>query len=127
MDMSEMTEVTSEIELDQIVGSPLQRVVDKVRPVLDELHEEWLSLSPFCLVATASADGSCDVSPKGDPPGFAKVLDASTLAIPDRPGNRRVDGFRNVLRNPHVGLFFMIPGRGDTLRVNGQAPISDCH
>ena len=121
MNTSQMDEVTSEDELAEIIGAPLQRVIDKVRPVLDDLHADWLSHSPFCLVATSSADGSCDVSPKGDPPGFAKVLDAHTLAIPDRPGNRRVDGFRNILANPHVGILFMIPGRGDTLRVNGRA------
>jgi PPOX class probable FMN-dependent enzyme len=73
------------------------------------------------VIATAGADGTCDVSPKGDPPGFAHVLDDSTIAIPDRPGNRRADGFRNVLGNPHVGLAFVVPGRGETLRINGRA------
>jgi PPOX class probable FMN-dependent enzyme len=72
-------------------------------------------------VATSAPDGSCDVSPKGDPPGFVRVLDDQTLAIPERKGNRRGDGYRNILANPHVGLLFVIPGRGDTLRVNGQA------
>jgi uncharacterized protein len=80
-----------------------------------------LAASPFCLVATAGADGTCDVSPKGDPPGFTLVLDDTTIAIPERPGNRRVDGFGNVLTNPHVGLLFMVPGRGDTLGINGRA------
>ena len=73
------------------------------------------------MLATSGADGTCDVSPKGDPPGFVHVLDASTLAVPERPGNRRVDGYRNVLSNPHVGLIFVVPGRKDTLRVNGRA------
>ncbi|TLQ46354.1 MSMEG_1061 family FMN-dependent PPOX-type flavoprotein [Streptomyces marianii] len=77
--------------------------------------------SPFCLVATAAADGTCDVSPRGDPPGFAHVVDDSTLAIPDRPGNRRADSWRNVLGNPRVGLAFVVPGRPDTLRINGRA------
>jgi hypothetical protein len=72
-------------------------------------------------VATAGADGSCDVSPRGDPPGAVLVLDERTIAIADRPGNRRVDGFRNILENPQVGLLFVVPGRGDTLRVNGSA------
>jgi uncharacterized protein len=108
-------------ELREIVGAPVRRVAEKVRPALDPLDREWLSASPFCLVATAAADGSCDVSPKGDPPGFAHVLDDRTLAIPDRPGNRRVDGFANVIENPHVGLIFLIPGRTDTLRINGSA------
>jgi PPOX class probable FMN-dependent enzyme len=72
-------------------------------------------------VATSGADGSCDVSPKGDPPGFTLVLDDTTIAIPERPGNRRADGFRNILANPHVGLIYLVPGRGDTLRINGTA------
>jgi PPOX class probable FMN-dependent enzyme len=72
-------------------------------------------------VATSHADGSCDVSPKGDPPGFTLVLDDTTIAIPERPGNRRADGFRNILTNPHVGLIYLIPGREDTLRINGTA------
>ena len=73
------------------------------------------------LVATADAEGRCDVSPKGDPAGFVKVLDARTLVMPERPGNRRADGFHNILANPHVGLIFLIPGRTETLRVNGRA------
>jgi hypothetical protein len=72
-------------------------------------------------VSTAAADGTCDVSPKGDPPGFARVLDDTTIAIPDRPGNQRADGFRNILANPQVGVLFLIPGRSDTLRINGRA------
>ena len=84
---------------------------------------KWLAASPFCLVATAGADGTCDVSPKGDPAGFTLVLDDTTIAIPERPGNRRADGFHNVLDNPHVGLIFLLPGRGDTLRINGRAAV----
>jgi PPOX class probable FMN-dependent enzyme len=72
-------------------------------------------------VGTASPDGRCDVSPKGDPPGFVKVLDEWTLAIPERAGNRRMDGHHNLLENPHVGLLLVIPGRADTLRINGSA------
>lgn len=113
--------VTSPAELQEIVGVPLPRVAAKARPSLHELDREWLSCSPFCLIATAGADGSCDVSPKGDPPGFALVLDDTTIAIPDRPGNRRADGWFNVLENPHVGLLFLVPGRGDSLRINGRA------
>ncbi|MDQ6920621.1 MAG: pyridoxamine 5'-phosphate oxidase family protein, partial [Candidatus Dormibacteraeota bacterium] len=84
---------------------------------------QWLAASPFCLLATAGADGTCDVSPKGDPPGFTLVLDDQTIAIPDRPGNRRVDGFKNVLANPRIGLLYLVPGRGDTLRINGRAEL----
>jgi hypothetical protein len=113
--------VTDAHELRELVGSPVRRVAEKVRPALHRIDREWLAASPFCLVATAAADGSCDVSPKGDPPGFALVLDDRTIAIPDRPGNRRVDGFENVLANPHVGLIFIVPGRPDTLRINGSA------
>jgi hypothetical protein len=116
-----MREVSSEAELRAIVGEPLERVRTKDRDRLEEVHRRWLEASPFCLIATAAADGSCDVSPKGDPPGFALVLDERTVVIPDRPGNKRVDGFRNVLANPHVGLVFVVPGRGDTLRINGRA------
>nr|WP_218889261.1 pyridoxamine 5'-phosphate oxidase family protein [Saccharopolyspora hordei] len=116
-----MVEVTSEAELREVVGEPLPHVRDKVRRALHELDRQWLAASPFCLVATSAADGTCDVSPKGDPAGFTLVLDERTIAIPERKGNRRADGFRNVLTNPHVGLVYFLPGRGDTLRVNGRA------
>ena len=121
MDPAGLVEITSEAELRDLVGEPGTVAANKVRGVLHDEHREWLSRSPFCLVATSAADGSCDVSPKGDPPGFTLVLDDTTVAIPERPGNRRVDGFRNVLANPHVGLIHLVPGRGDTLRINGRA------
>ena len=115
-------EITSVDDLTALVGEPLQRVRDKVRPALHELDREWLAASPFCLVATSDAEGRCDVSPKGDPAGqLAYVIDDHTIAIAERPGNKRVDGYHNILANPHVGLIFLIPGRGDTLRVNGRA------
>jgi PPOX class probable FMN-dependent enzyme len=110
-------------ELEEIVGEPVERVAYKSRAVLDDIDRAWLAASPLCFIATAAADGTCDVSPKGDPPGFVHVLDERTIVIPDRPGNRRVDGFRNVLTNPHVGLLFIVPGRTDTLRVNGSAEL----
>lgn len=118
---SDVTEVTSEKELRELVGEPMERAVTKERSALHPVDRAWLATSPFCLIATAAADGTCDVSPKGDPPGFTLVLDDRTLAIPDRPGNRRVDGFRNVLSNPHVGLIYLVPGREETLRINGRA------
>ncbi|SFS81894.1 pyridoxamine 5'-phosphate oxidase family protein [Saccharopolyspora flava] len=121
MELEGAQEITSTDELAEIVGEPLQRVRDKQRPALHPLDVDWLAASPFCLVATSDERGRCDVSPKGDPAGFTLVLDERTIAIPERPGNRRVDGFRNVLANPHVGLVYFIPGRGDTLRVNGRA------
>jgi PPOX class probable FMN-dependent enzyme len=118
---SELVEVTSEAELRELFGGPSRRSATKVRPVLHERDREWLAASPFCLIATADADGNCDVSPKGDPPGFARPLDDGTLAIADRAGNHRFDGFRNILSNPQVGLLFLVPGRPDTLRINGRA------
>jgi PPOX class probable FMN-dependent enzyme len=78
--------------------------------------------SPFCVLATADADGRCDASPKGDPAGsLVHIIDERTIALAERPGNRRVDGYRNIVANPHVGIEFFIPGRGDTLRINGRA------
>ncbi|KIR64768.1 pyridoxamine 5'-phosphate oxidase family protein [Micromonospora haikouensis] len=114
-------EITSHEELRELLGAPLPRAVTKERQALHERDRQWLAASPFCLVATAGADGACDVSPKGDPPGFALVLDDTTIAIPERPGNRRADGYHNIVDNPHVGLIFLIPGRTDTLRINGRA------
>jgi uncharacterized protein len=109
-------------ELVALIGLPLPRVANKVRRELHELDREWLAASPFCLVATSDETGACDVSPKGDPPGqLAYVINDTTVALAERPGNRRADGYKNVLANPHVGLVFLIPGRGDTLRINGRA------
>jgi PPOX class probable FMN-dependent enzyme len=116
------TEIADLETLVGLVGEPLPRTRDKARPALHDLDRQWLAASPFCLIGTSAADGSCDVSPKGDPAGqLAYVLDDTTIAIAERPGNRRVDGYKNVLSNPHVGLLFLIPGRGDTLRINGRA------
>ncbi|AOS63613.1 pyridoxamine 5'-phosphate oxidase family protein [Actinoalloteichus hymeniacidonis] len=114
-------EINSQAELTELIGEPLQRTANKARPTLHALDRDWLAAAPFCLIATADAQGHCDVSPKGDPPGFTLVLDDTTIAVPDRPGNRRVDGFHNILTNPQVGLIYLVPGRGDTLRINGRA------
>ncbi|MGA4731046.1 pyridoxamine 5'-phosphate oxidase family protein [Micromonospora taraxaci] len=114
-------EITTHEELRAVLGTPQARAANKDRARLHELDREWLAASPFCLVATAGADGSCDVSPKGDPAGFALVLDDTTIALPERPGNKRADGYHNIIDNPHVGLLFVIPGRADTLRINGRA------
>jgi PPOX class probable FMN-dependent enzyme len=113
--------VTSEDQLRAVIGHPIQRVVDKVLPRLAPLHQQWIAASPLCVVATSDADGRVDASPKGDPAGLAHVLDESTVVLPERPGNKRADGYLNILANPHVGLLFLIPGRPDTLRVNGTA------
>lgn len=117
------TEISSESSLRELLGMPTQRALDKERQTFSAEHREWLAASPFCLVATSDATGRCDVSPKGDPAGFAVIVDDTTIAIPERPGNRRADGFVNILQNPQVGLIFVIPGRGDTLRVNGRATL----
>lgn len=118
---TDTVEVTSYEELRELVGAPRESVARKALPSLLPIHRTWLAHSPFCMMATSGADGSCDVSPKGDPAGFTTVLDDATIAIGDRPGNRRADGFANILQNPHVGLDFLVPGRGDTLRINGSA------
>ena len=110
-------------ELESVVGTPVQRVADKVRHELAGVDREWLAAASLVFIATTDARGNLDVSPKGDPAGFTKVLGDTTIAIPDRPGNRRVDGFHNLLQNPHIGLVFLIPGRGDTLRINGTATL----
>jgi len=123
LDTSGFARITSEEQLREVVGHPSDAVANKVRTALTQEHRDWLARSPFCMMATAAADGTCDVSPKGDPAGFTLVLDDRTIAIPDRRGNKRTDGFRNVLANPHVGLVYLIPGRGDTLRVNGRATL----
>jgi PPOX class probable FMN-dependent enzyme len=113
--------IDSTAQLRALVGEPLPRVRDKVRTTLHQLDRDWIAASPFCVVSTSDAAGRCDSSPKGDPAGFVKVLDDTTLAVPERKGNKRVDGYLNVLENPHAGLIFLVPGRGDTLRVNGRA------
>lgn len=114
--------ITDAAELTELLGVPIPRVRDKVRTALSTLDRDWLAASPFCVMATASGAGDCDASPKGDPAGgLVHVLDDTTIALAERPGNRRADGYRNILENPHVGLTFLIPGRGDTLRINGRA------
>lgn len=121
-DRDTWTEVCDVESLSELLGEPMQRVRDKARASLTELDIAWLSSSPLCVVATASAGGDCDASPKGDPAGeLVHVIDERTIALAERPGNRRVDGYRNIMENPYVGLLFVIPGRGDTLRINGRA------
>lgn len=107
--------------LRELVGEPTAVAVRKQLAKLDANCRAFIAASPFALLATSDAAGRCDVSPKGDAPGFVLVLDDTHLAVPDRPGNRRIDGMKNLLENPHVGLIFLIPGREETLRVNGKA------
>jgi len=116
------TTIASVEELVEVIGEPVARARDKARHALLDVDRAWLAASPFCVMATASAAGECDASPKGDPAGsLVHVIDERTIALAERPGNRRADGYRNIVENPHVGLEFFIPGRGDTLRINGRA------
>lgn len=99
------------------------RSVAKVIPVLDGHCRRFIALSPFLLLATGGPDGTSDVSPRGDGPGFVKVADDTTLLLPDRPGNNRLDSLENIIARPGIGLLFMVPGVDETLRVNGTAEI----
>ena len=111
-------------ELEACVGKPSYKVLAKVVDQLDDICLAFIARSPFVVIASYDAAGRIDVSPKGDPPGFVHVLDRRTIAIPERPGNRRADTFRNVLQNPRIGLLFIVPGKGETLRVSGSAVIA---
>jgi len=121
MDFSET--ITTLDELREIIEPPSELVTAKDVTELDEYCRDFIARSPFVLVASSDGAGSIDISPKGDPPGFVRVLDETTLAIPDRPGNHRADTFVNVVRHPYVGLIFLIPGTKNTLRVRGKATI----
>ncbi len=118
---SEYRYVANKEELREILGSVNPRAANKNRTELHAYHREWIAASSFVLVSTSGKNGQCDVSPKGDPAGFTHIIDKTSIAIPERPGNRRADGFHNLLDNGHVGLLYLIPGRGDTLRINGRA------
>ena len=118
-----LTTIRDEEELRRLLGEPSDLVRAKVGDRLNELTRQFVDRSPFVLLATSAPDGTCDVSPRGDPPGFVRVLDEQTLLLPERPGNRLADSLRNILANPRVGLIFVVPGVGDTLRVNGRATL----
>lgn len=115
--------ITSEAELRAVLGEPVDKAVAKVVKTIDDYSRRFIASAPFVVIGSAGAGGMIDVSPKGDPAGFVRVLDETTLAIPDRLGNRRLDTFRNILANPNVGLIFLIPGITYTLRVSGKAMI----
>ncbi|MFN0169150.1 MAG: MSMEG_1061 family FMN-dependent PPOX-type flavoprotein [Bryobacteraceae bacterium] len=115
--------VTSAETLAELLGRPSELAVRKEKQALDAHMRAFIEASPIALVGTASRDGRCDVSPRGDAPGFVKILDDRTLAIPDRPGNKRFDTMRNILDTGHLGALFLIPGRTDGLRVNGRGRI----
>lgn len=115
--------ITDRQELRDHFGEPLHIAVAVEKPQLDEHHRRFIEHSPFVCFASAGGDGQPAVSPKGDAPGFVKVLDEKTLLIPDRPGNNKVEGFANIVENPKVSLIFFIPGIMETLRVHGEAEI----
>jgi len=110
-------------ELREVTGQPSELVNNKVIAYLDKHCMDFIAKSPFLTISTADASGRCDVSPRGDDAGFVYVLNEKQLIIPERPGNKRMDSMRNILANPNVGLLFLIPGLGETLRVNGKASI----
>ncbi len=121
MDFAET--VTTLEELREVIAPPSDLVTSKEVSELDEHCRNFIARSPFILIASTDGEGSIDISPKGDPAGFVRVLDDRTLAIPDRPGNHRADTFVNVIRHPFIGLIFLIPGTKNTLRVRGRATI----
>ncbi len=115
--------VTQESEIRAVLGESTERARNKQLTALDRHCREFIAASPFLLMSSCDAEGNMDISPKGDPAGFVRVLDDTTLAIPDRLGNRRIDTFRNLLQNSRIGLLFLIPGKQETLRVAGTAMI----
>jgi PPOX class probable FMN-dependent enzyme len=115
--------VTDAAQFRELMGEPPPPCVAKTIAMVDRHCRAFIARSPFVLIASANALGQMDISPKGDAPGFVRVLDDTTLAIPDRPGNRRADTFTNVLENPRIGLIFFVPGKSETLRFSGSARI----
>ncbi|MYA95276.1 MAG: pyridoxamine 5'-phosphate oxidase family protein [Nitrospinae bacterium] len=117
------SKIETKEELREFYGPANERSVKKQMAKLDEHAKNFIALSPFMVISSATAEGA-DASPKGDPPGFVKVIDDNTLIIPDRPGNNRVDTMSNIMESNHVGLLFLVPGMCETLRVNGRARIT---
>ncbi len=115
--------ITSVAQLRQRYGEPSRTAILKEIDRLNSGYRKLVEAAPFVVVASAGPEG-LDCSPKGDAPGFVRVLDDKTLALPDRPGNNRIDGFTNILRDPRVALLFLVPGVGETLRVNGRASLT---
>lgn len=115
--------VTSLEVLRGLIGTPGELVIKKELPQLDEHMRQFIAHSPFVIMSTHGADGKCDASPRGDAAGFVQVIDERTLLIPDRRGNKRIDSLQNILATGRIGLIFLIPGVGETLRINGRAQI----
>jgi len=118
-----MDAITDQANLRTHFGEPGERAVKKQLDHLDRHCQAFIALSPFCVLATADGKGGVDASPRGDAPGFVKILDAHTLLLPDRPGNRRIDSLRNIVDHPGIGLLFFVPGIDETVRINGTAQI----
>jgi hypothetical protein len=116
--------IRTEAELRTLIGEPAALTCAKIADRLNHATRLFIERSSFVCVATSDTTGACDLSPRGDPPGFVRILDERTLLIPERPGNRLADSLRNMLINPHVALLFVVPGVTDTLRVNGRAAIT---
>jgi PPOX class probable FMN-dependent enzyme len=116
--------ITTIEELDRIYGAPVGAAVVKEIDYISDDYRVFIDKSPFVVIATVGPEG-LDCSPRGDPPGFVRVKDTKTVLIPDRRGNNRIDALRNIVRDPRVSLLFMIPGVGNTLRINGRAEIFD--
>ena len=115
----------TEQQLRDKMGNAEGLAVQKSRPALDKHSRHFIQLSPFIVLSTANAEGKADVSPRGDPPGFVHIIDDTAILIPDRPGNNRLDTMVNIAQNPNVACLFFIPGFEDTLRIAGQATITD--
>jgi PPOX class probable FMN-dependent enzyme len=120
-----MSTIDTPDKLRALYGHATGRAVSKEITKLEPHSKRFIELSPFLVMATSRPDGLADASPKGDHPGFVQVIDDETVAIPDRPGNNRLDTMENILVNPAIGLIFFIPGVNETLRINGTAAIND--
>ena len=120
----DITFIENEEKLRKLHHAPLSRAKDKVLVRLDEHCKKIISLSPFCVIAT-QGNGGADITPRGDPPGFVRVLDDQHLLLPDRVGNNRLDTMTNLFQNPAIGVIFFLPGMNETLRINGTAKITD--
>jgi len=116
--------ITDAVSLRALHPQPMLRATGKVLRTLDKYCRRIISLSPFCVIATQGPNGA-DISPRGDPAGFVRVLDDRTLLVPDRVGNNRLDSMTNLLVNPRIGMLFLVPGMNETLRINGTARITD--
>jgi uncharacterized protein len=123
LDSDRIHVIADEAELREVIGSPAETVLLKLSDRVNGLTQQFIERSPFVCVATVDPEGGLDVSPRGDPAGFVRVLDERTLLVPERPGNRIADTLRNLLADPRIALLFMIPGIGNTLRINGRAEI----